>query len=622
MKKIFITAVFTIVAYTLFAQVTMPVELEQRLTGKTKLYDIQRTVEDYYKEQIRNMRPGDSLLKKKAQRQRKMWNRQFYWASSHLDANGEVVNAQEAILNVVQQENAMARTAFGEWVPLGPDFVDDGIGRVNRIAFHPTDANTVFIGTPHGGLWKTTNGGTNWSCISGFIPSLGVSGIIVDKINPDIIYILTGDGDGNNGGLVDDYGYLGYSSGVLKTMDGGNTWQQAGIFPYDPARPRYTAYNLVQSPVNSDVLLAATSRGLFKTTDGGNNWIMCNLQDTSAADDTAKVYDVAFKPGDGAVAYCSIRKSGGSRFIRSVDGGSSFLYSNTVNFSPNTFNTGAQRIKIAVTTANTNVVYLLAGPANDTTQTFHGIWRSPDNGANFIRMSSSPDILGYSDVINSFENQNTYDLALAASPANSNKIITGGLVVWRSTDGGTNLSEIVDYFVDGDNSNYIHSDVHDLQYNPIDGKLWAATDGGISKSSDDGDNWTRIFNGLQIAAFYHFEPSNEDDHRWGGTQDCGTLEQSSGTTFSHFDGGDGFDVMTDKAPAGNNDDSYWVINKEIWTDGIVDINITPDGTDEFFPLLGMKVDNEDVLFAGYSKLYISQNRGDDWDSVYLSIPGY
>lgn len=598
------------------AQKKVPDALAMQLEGKTRYHDIRNTVEAYFKNEKSRVPATDSILIRKLERQRKFWNRELYWAESHLNPQGEVENFTRRIFDYLQQEpqQVAAPSANANWVPIGPVGVDDGVGRVNRIAFHPTNASIIYAGTPQGGLWKTINSGLLWQPISSFIPSLGISGIVVDRINPDIIYILTGDGDADGGGFVDRYGYIRFSVGVLKSTNGGITWEPTGAFPLTDPSVRYTTYNLVASPANNNLLLAATSIGLFRTSNGGSTWTRCDIGAPGAEDDEARVWDVAFKPGSATEAYCTVSRMGGSQFYRSADGGVSFTTSNAVSFNPTSFTSSAERIKIAVTPVNPALVYLLAGPGNVISQTFKGIWASTNSGVSFSRRSNSPDILGYSDIINDFDDQNTYDLALAVSPTNGSILVTGGLVAWRSTNGGVSLDEIVDYFTDLANSNYIHPDVHDLQYNPLDGRLWAATDGGVAVSADNGSTWSRRFN-MQISAFYRYKVSNQDNKRWGGTQDCGTLLQNSGTLYDHFDGGDGYDVMTDKAPAGNNNDDYWVINKAIWTDGIADIEITPPQSDNFFPNLDMCPNNEDILYAGYEDLWYSLDRGDNWSRV-------
>jgi hypothetical protein len=69
----------------------------------------------------------------------------------------------------------------------------NGIGRVNAIAFHPTNTNIIYVGYPTGGIWKTTDGGSTWAVLSHFITNLGVSDIAIQNSNPNVIYWLTGD---------------------------------------------------------------------------------------------------------------------------------------------------------------------------------------------------------------------------------------------------------------------------------------------------------------------------------------------------------------------------------------------------------------------------------------------
>ena len=80
---------------------------------------------------------------------------------------------------------------LGNWSIVGPFDGNslNGIGRVNVIAFHPTQANTLFAGAPAGGLWKSTDDGLTWSTNTDLLPNLGVSAILIDPTNPLIMYI-------------------------------------------------------------------------------------------------------------------------------------------------------------------------------------------------------------------------------------------------------------------------------------------------------------------------------------------------------------------------------------------------------------------------------------------------
>ena len=115
------------------------------------------------------------------------------------------------------------RSVAGDWTSLGPALIPVpgpagylGLGRLNDIAFHPTDLQKWYVAAPSGGMWMTSDGGQNWETHTDTLPTLGVSSIVVDWINPDIIFIGTGDRDaGDAPGL-----------GVFKSIDGGLTWVQ------------------------------------------------------------------------------------------------------------------------------------------------------------------------------------------------------------------------------------------------------------------------------------------------------------------------------------------------------------------------------------------------------------
>jgi len=96
------------------------------------------------------------------------------------------------------------RSIYGNWTNLGPFSIPlgdrgyKGLGRINAIGFHPTDANTIYIGAPAGGLWVTHDAGQTWTSNTDNLPTAGVSAIMVDYSNPQVIYIGTGDRDGGD----------------------------------------------------------------------------------------------------------------------------------------------------------------------------------------------------------------------------------------------------------------------------------------------------------------------------------------------------------------------------------------------------------------------------------------
>src|SRR5689334_13538028 len=117
-------------------------------------------------------------------------------------------------------------SGVSNWVQLGPTAIPKGqtysatrvlvTGRVTAIVVDPTNSNIIYIGTAQGGVWKTTDGGLTWAARTDNEVSLAIGALAMDQANHLILY--AGTGEGNFSG--DSY----YGNGVLRSIDGGNTW--------------------------------------------------------------------------------------------------------------------------------------------------------------------------------------------------------------------------------------------------------------------------------------------------------------------------------------------------------------------------------------------------------------
>ncbi|MBM3428918.1 MAG: glycosyl hydrolase, partial [Bacteroidetes bacterium] len=326
-----------------------------------------------------------------------------------------------------------ASGSAGLWTYIGNTNVPTnggGAGRVNSVRVQPGSTTTYYACAPSGGLWKTTNSGTSWTCMNtDFLSALGVSDIAIDPNNTNILYIATGDGDASDT----------YSLGVLKSVDGGLTWSTTGL-NWAVSNSRTTS-RIIMHPTNSNILLVATSNGIYKTTNAGSSWTQVR---------TGSFKDIKFKPTDPTVVYAS-----GASFVKSTNSGDSFT---TITSGLPT--TDVYRIAIAVSPANAAVVYLLI--SNITDSGLRGVYKSTNSGTSFTTAATTPNLLGWNTDGADAGGQGWYDLAIEASASDANEVYVGGVNIWKSTNGGTTWA-INGHWI-GSGVPYVHADIHALTW--------------------------------------------------------------------------------------------------------------------------------------------------------------
>ena len=468
------------------------------------------------------------------------------------------------------------------WSALGPfthsntGSWSSGQGRVNTICVDPNNSNTIYVGAPAGGIWKSTNNGLTWNPLSDKLPQIGVSGIAVDYSNSNIIYIATGDRDSSNT----------YSVGVLKSIDGGLTWNTTGLsFTGSSSK----AGDLIAHPTNNQILWCATNTGIFKTINAGTTWT--NVRTGNFAQGSIRL-----KPNDPSVVYAV----NSTNFYKSIDSGSTFITANTTAGIP----TGASRMIMDVTPANPDCIYILAvkpATSNPTNYGLLGIYRSLNSGDNWIKTSGTTDVLE--------SRQSSYDLALAVSSTNENEIYTGCLNIWKSINGGATVTKLNSWSAPT-SVKYTHADIHFLGF--FGNKLFCGSDGGIYVSSNSGSNFTSLTAGLQIGQFYRLSVAKQTVTKMvGGLQDNGGYGYSN-NLWKNFYGADGMDTAIDS----NNNDLYYGFiqygsslyisstsgnSRTSYVDAPVDETSGTDSGGNWITPLAMN--NSSELFAGYSKLY-------------------
>jgi photosystem II stability/assembly factor-like uncharacterized protein len=469
------------------------------------------------------------------------------------------------------------------WQSLGPNNIPTpvnwvtsagGIGRVNAVGFHPTNNLIFYAGAPAGGLWKTIDGGSSWTCLTEHLGTLGVSDVVVNKNNPSRIVMGTGD--------CDSYDALGL--GFFYSNDGGITWNQS------QTGPTATVSRIVENTSNPNTLFSAVrGLGVYRSYDGGINW---------SAVAGGNFRDIKYHPTDTNILYAATSNA----FFKSTNGGLNWTLISSTSHS---------RITIGVSPNAPNTVYLFTSNGSG----FGAIYKSTNSGSTFIQQtnSSTPNLMGWSVTGSDSGGQAWYDMCIAVSPTNANELMVGGVNLWKSIDGGVNWQIASHWYGAGGNPN-VHADMHMLRYNPS-GQLFLCNDGGIHKKSLTNDTWTDLSSGLGISQIYKIGQSAQNPSLFiAGFQDNGTAIYKNGT-WQKAVGGDGMECIIDPLDSNkmyaalyygdvrktsNYGNSYFSVLAKNGINGVTESGawVTPYALSNF---------NSNTMFIGYQNIWRSTN---------------
>jgi photosystem II stability/assembly factor-like uncharacterized protein len=201
---------------------------------------------------------------------------------------------------------------------LGPGTMS---GRITAIEGVEEDGKTIYVGTAGGGIWKTTNAGASFKPIfDKHCQSIGA--IALDQKNPKVVYAGTGESNMRNSVSIGD--------GMYKTTDGGDNWTRIGLdstehiakIVIDPKNSDII-YAAAPGPLWSN----SKHRGLYRSGDAGKTW-----EKILYISDKAGVADVSVNPTNPQIVYAttwefrrtpySFNSGGtGSGIFKSADGG-------------------------------------------------------------------------------------------------------------------------------------------------------------------------------------------------------------------------------------------------------------------------------------------------------------
>lgn len=434
---------------------------------------------------------------------KKSFNRERWFYEQRMFPNNFI--PEDAYGKAIEQRNTMRITngfAFDNtvtWTNIGPTpgyyFAYTNIsGRVTTVRYDPVNPNIIYLGAAFGGVWKSTNGGSNFAPISDNEVSMSSGSIVVDPANTNIVYYGTGEATYSGASY--------YGRGILKSTNGGTTWTN-----YTAGLPSLTyCSRIVIKPGFSNLLLAAMgTAGLYRSTDAGVTWSQLVA---------GRCDDIVFSP-DGNSAFIV---GGGTGYRKSTDGGATFV-------SNSTFPVGT-RNHLAICRNTPTVLYSSVHAGSSIT-----VYKSTNSGDNFTQVAVGHDFNG---------GQAWYDFYMQVNPFDPNYAYVGAVDIWRTTNGGTTFENITNGYAGG----VVHVDEHNMDFNPANSnELMAVNDGGIWKSTNRGTNWINLNEGLTLTQFYRIagDPNNVN-HIMGGTQDNGTQRTLGTSNWAAAFGGDGGEV--------------------------------------------------------------------------------
>ena len=401
------------------------------------------------------------------------------------------------------------------WTSLGPKRLTNGSsGRVDNVLIHPYNQDTMYIGAPTGGVWKTTNGGTTWSPTSDFMPSLDISAMAMDPTAPNIIYAGSG-------------------AGIFKTINGGADWSvfidttvgtsvEDLIIRYEP------------SSTTNFTIFAGTNEGVWRY-DGTNK----NLKKSKSEDwkriKTGIVTGLIQHPTSPSQFFVGIYKKGVYRSIPGADpsGDSSWEFLSDGQYGlPSTVSGSA---RIAISANQPEVLY-----AGIHTPGMYELYRTDDGGDTWKkRFGVQTGLKWVTPTVAQTGSywENWYNDYVVVDPTNADIIYIGHIQAYRSENGGLTFTRIQG----------IHDDQHGYGFHPGDATtLYLLGDGGIFKCTSKGASCDSLNGDLRNMMFFDIALSNTNiDVILGGTQDNGTIATKGSDVWTMLRGGDGRYVAVD-----------------------------------------------------------------------------
>jgi len=516
------------------------------------------------------------------------------WFEMKKDETGKIPRGITQMIHKQQQQNVhRGNNGLFNINELGPSNVG---GRTRAFMIDRLDSSHFLAGGVSGGVWQTFNSGTTWEPLTDNYSTLSVMYITQDPDSQNIIYFCTGEPRGNSTGIPGD--------GVFKSIDTGKT------FTHLPATSgwQFDYIWTVKASLTelNTIYIGTADSGIYKSTDGGASFTQVfaiNKDDVS---------DIETFP-DGSVMI-SVRNRG----IYKSPNGNAGTFMKLTNGLPAD---GFRRCEIAYCDSTPSVIYVQFEDSGSSSyySSLKGIWKSTDGGTSWAPTVGNPD----ADFSISYTFP-WYCFLFEVHPTNPDIVISGGVRIAYTTDGGTIWTKAYN----------THADNHIAVFDVNDpDNFYVGNDGGVYKYNINTANAVGIDlnNGYNVTQFYTGAYFPYGVQAFGGTQDNGTQATRNGNSnFDHIYGGDGAFTQVNQQDANYSYVSYqngqikrsansfatFPAYSDIKNELDADNNGSIDeGAGFINPFYINNLDGNQLYFVTNERIWITTNKGTNWDPL-------
>lgn len=452
------------------------------------------------------------------------------------------------------------------WIERGPGNCS---GRIRAAIFDPSDTsgNTWFAASVGGGIWKTMDGGANWTNQTTELLTLSTTCLAIAASNPNVMYAGTGMGYGR---VVDLAG-----SGVWKSVDHGDTWFQLQSTANGELLPAIN--RIIVDPDNENLVLVCSngdytqggpnggnrSSGIFRTTDGGNSWTQVYDPEPVFGPATDnRVQQLVADPTNFNYLYASVNEVG---VVRSTDRGltwqtsaDDFALPGDIGNPPGgaaSYQGISVRTELAISPSRPSRLYA----AVERPYGIADLYMTDDRGESWSTVTdlgSDPNWFNSQGLSGAVAyTAGWFDNTIVVHPTNPDVVFVGGVSLYRidvnPNFNSRSTSRISLGYVNPYGFSVVHSDMHDLQTFPDPSapngfRILNANDGGVAISPDGGASWYER-DGLNTSQFYGVDKMPGANRYIGGLQDNGSylspMDPGPLSSWVHVTGGDGFETV-------------------------------------------------------------------------------